>query len=512
MRARTLIGPGVDEAIRAGYVGIMSSSQTDSAKSTFVTPSEQKAQYTEERRRYWEDFALASGKWARFRRYYHRRLGDIYSLSVPPGMRVLEFGCGDGDLLAKLEPAYGYGIDLSSHLIAQARSRFPGLHFEVADAGTVQLEGEFDFIILSDLVNDLWDVQTVFERIAAHCHPGTRVLINAYSRLWEGPRHVAEALGLVKPLLSQNWLTVEDIVNLLDLAGFELIRTSPEIMCPVRLPLLDTFFNRYLVKIWPFRWFGITNFLIARPTPRREAIREPIVTVVVPARNEAGNIPAILDRVPQLGAGTELIFVEGNSSDGTYERIEQEIALREGCTAKLYKQRGKGKGDAVRLGFECASGDLLMILDADLTVPPEDLPRFYEAWREGRGDFINGVRLVYPMEEKAMRFFNLLGNKFFSLAFSWLLGQSVKDTLCGTKVLSRTHYQIIAANRAYFGEIDPFGDFDLLFGAARYNLKIVGLPIRYRERKYGETNIQRWKHGAILLRMVLLASRRIRFV
>jgi hypothetical protein len=153
-----------------------------------------------------------------------------------------------------------------------------------------------------------------------------------------------------------------------------------------------------------------------------------------------------------------------------------------------------------------------MILDADLTVPPEDLPRFYDAWRTGRGDFINGVRLVYPMEDKAMRFFNLLGNKFFSLAFTWLLGQSVKDSLCGTKVLSKTHYQTIAENRAYFGEIDPFGDFDLLFGAARYNLKILDLPIRYRERKYGETNIQRWKHGVVLLRMVVLASRRIRFV
>jgi glycosyltransferase involved in cell wall biosynthesis len=317
---------------------------------------------------------------------------------------------------------------------------------------------------------------------------------------------------LAKPQLNQNWLTVEDIQNLLTLAGFELIRSSAEVLCPVRIPLVDTLCNRYLVKVWPFRWLGLTNFIVARPTPVAKPSAEPIVTVVVPARNEAGNIAAILDRVPTMGAGTELIFVEGNSRDGTYERIEQEIASRPDCTARLYRQNGRGKGDAVRLGFERSSGDLLMILDADLTVPPEDLPRFYEAWRSGRGDFINGVRLVYPMEQKAMRFFNLLGNKFFSLAFTWLLSQSVKDSLCGTKVLSRVHYQTIAANRAYFGEIDPFGDFDLLFGAARYNLKILGLPIRYRERKYGETNIQRWKHGVLLLRMVILASRRIRFV
>jgi glycosyltransferase involved in cell wall biosynthesis len=239
---------------------------------------------------------------------------------------------------------------------------------------------------------------------------------------------------------------------------------------------------------------------------------EPLVSVVVPARNEAGNVPAVFERLPEMGAGTELIFVEGHSSDGTYEAIEREMGKRRRPRTKLFRQTGRGKGDAVRLGFARANGGVLMILDADLTVPPEDLPRFYEAWRSRQGEFINGVRLVYPMQERAMRFFNLAGNKFFSLAFTWLLGQSVKDTLCGTKVLSRADYERIAANRAYFGEIDPFGDFDLIFGAARLNLKIVDLPVRYRERTYGETNIRRWSHGALLLKMVLLAMRRIKFV
>jgi glycosyltransferase involved in cell wall biosynthesis len=299
---------------------------------------------------------------------------------------------------------------------------------------------------------------------------------------------------------------------MLNLAGFELVRSSAEIMFPFGVPLLAGLFNRYVVKVSPFRHLGLTNFLVARLAPRPECRPEPVVSVIVAARNEAGNISAILDRVPELGAGTDLVFVEGHSSDATYETIEREIAARPGCRARLYRQTGKGKGDAVRLGFQMARGDLFMILDADLTVPPEDLSKFYWAWKTGKGDFINGVRLVYPMEDKAMRFLNLLGNKFFSMAFSWLLSQSIKDTLCGTKVLSRQHYEVIAANRAYFGEIDPFGDFDLLFGAARYNLKIVDLPVRYRERKYGETNIQRWSHGMLLLRMVLLASRCIRFV
>jgi glycosyltransferase involved in cell wall biosynthesis len=257
---------------------------------------------------------------------------------------------------------------------------------------------------------------------------------------------------------------------------------------------------------------GITNFLVARPQPKQPEDREPVVSVIVPARNEAGNIRRIFEETPSLGAGTELIFVEGHSHDNTYETIEREIECWPERSAKLFRQTGKGKGDAVRLGFAEASGELLMILDADLTVPPEDLQRFYETWRTGKGEFVNGVRLVYPMQERAMQFFNLLGNKFFSLAFSWLLGQSVKDTLCGTKVLSKRHYEMIAANRSYFGDFDPFGDFDLLFGAAKYNLKIADLPVRYRERTYGTTNIQRWTHGWLLLRMVAQAMARIKFV
>ena len=313
-------------------------------------------------------------------------------------------------------------------------------------------------------------------------------------------------------MLTQNWLTAADLVNLLYLAGFEVIRLNPEVLCPFRIPLLHRLANRFLVKLWPFHLFSITNFIVARPVPCPLDTPEPIVSVVIAARNEEGNIAGIFDRVPNMGAGTELIFVEGNSTDHTYEAIEREIRRRPEVNARLYKQPGKGKGDAVRTGFDEAAGELLMILDADMTVPPEDLPRFYEAWRSGKAEFVNGVRLVYPMEERAMRFFNHIGNRFFSLVFTWLLSQNVKDTLCGTKVLSKRNYETIARNRAWFGDLDPFGDFDLLFGAARYNLKIVDLPVRYAERTYGDTNIHRWRHGLILLKMVMLAMRRLKFV
>jgi glycosyltransferase involved in cell wall biosynthesis len=254
------------------------------------------------------------------------------------------------------------------------------------------------------------------------------------------------------------------------------------------------------------------NVLIARPA-ERPADWRPSVSIVVPARNEAGNIDNAVRRLPRMGPDDELIFIEGGSSDDTWTRIEEAVARQSpGLRIVAAKQDGKGKGDAVRKGFAMARNEILMILDADLTVPPEDLPKFYAAITRGTGEFINGSRLVYPMEGGAMRFMNLLGNKFFAAAFSFVLGQRFKDTLCGTKVLRRSDYERIAAHRSYFGDFDPFGDFDLIFGAARMGLKIVEVPIRYRDRTYGTTNISRWRHGAILLGMLAFAANRLKFI
>jgi SAM-dependent methyltransferase len=467
------------------------------------------ADFHKNRQAHWDNVAGQPTKgWGG---YYHRRLAQIYSFLAAPGQRVLEIGCAMGDLLAAVRPTYGVGIDISQTMVEQAARRHPELKFIQADAHTFDLGEKFDIIILSDLLNDVWDVQTVLGQVKQMSLPHTRVIINSYSRLWEPALALAEKLGLARPCLYQNWLTVDDITNLLYLSDFEVIRTWPDILWPVRTPLIDAFCNRFLVKFWPFNELGLTNIIVARPSPAPRE-KQARVSVVVPARNEAGNIPHIFERTPEMGLGTEIIFVEGHSRDHTYEAIEAAIAAHPERSCKLFRQSGVGKGDAVRKGFAESSGDILMILDADLTVPPEDLPRFYAVLTSGKGDFANGVRLVYPMEKEAMRFFNLLGNKFFSLAFSWLLGQPVKDTLCGTKVVWKTDYERIAANRAYFGDFDPFGDFDLLFGAARMNLKIVDLPIRYRERTYGATNIQRWKHGWLLLKMVAFAANRIKFI
>ena len=381
------------------------------------------------------------------------------------------------------------------------------------DAVHFQIDEKFDFVVMSDTINDLFDVQATLENIAGVLKPDGRLVMNFYNRLWEFPLKIAEMFNLAKPNLIQNWLTIDDAKNLLDLAGFEAIKTWEEVIFPFSIPLITPFFNKFLVRFWPFKHLAMTYFLVARLNQQKHPLLEkPTVSIIVPARNEAGNIASIFKRIPASFVDPELIFVEGHSSDDTADEIRKQMQAFPKVRASLFFQEGKGKGDAVRLGFSKASGDILMILDADLTMPPETLPRFYNAIANGVGDFINGVRLVYPMEKDAMRFFNLMGNKFFSVVFTYLLGQPVKDTLCGTKVLRRKHYEEIAMNRSYFGDFDPFGDFDLLFGAAKLNLKIVDLPIRYTERVYGTTNIQRWRHGWLLLQMVAFAATRLKFI
>ncbi len=465
--------------------------------------------YQQERTAHWDAIARSHGNRNRGARWYHRRLEEVYRFLISPGQRVLEVGCGKGDLLASLRCEHGAGVDFSGEMLRQGRLVHTDVEFIQADAHDLScIEGTFDSIILSDTINDLWDVQQVLEQVRRLCTPSTRVILNFYSGLWRFPLAVVQALGLAMRTLPQNWLTPADVRGMLYLAGFEAIRGWHEVLWPLPLGGLA---NKFLVRFWPFNELALSNFIIARPQAE-PAHPEPSVSIIVPARNESGNIRAIFERTPNMGREMELVFVEGHSHDDTYTSIEREIAAHPQKPASLFRQTGIGKADAVRLGFSRARGDILMILDADLTVPPEDLPRFYRALAGGKGDLINGVRLIYPMEKQAMQGLNFIGNELFSLAFSWILGQPIKDTLCGTKVLWRDDYAQIAANRSYFGDFDPFGDYDLIFGAAKLNRRIVDLPIRYRERTYGSTNISRWKHGWLLVRMVWFAAWRLKFI
>ncbi len=443
-------------------------------------------------------------------RFYHRLLHRLYRFLVPPGVRVLEVGCGLGDLLAAVTPARGLGVDFSPAMITRARQRHPDLEFQVADAADFVANEKFDYVLLSDLVNDLPDVQAVLERLHLVSSPRTRLVINCFNNLWRPILQAAEKLRLKAPTLLQNWLSTDDLRNLLHLGGWEVIKADSRVLCPTRIPLLDTVCNRWLAPLLPH--FCLTIVLVARPRQLPSNPAHYRCSVVIPARNEAGNIEDAVRRIPEMGAGTEIIFVEGHSTDNTWTEIQRTAAKYPQRRIRCLQQQTRGKGAAVREAFAVAEGELLFILDADLTMPPEELPKFYEVARRGTAEFVNGVRLVYPMEAQAMQFLNMLANKAFSLTFSWLLGQKIKDTLCGTKVLFREDYQTLAKNRPYFGDFDPFGDFDLIFGASKMNLRILDLPIRYRARTYGQTNIHRWRHGWLLLRMAIFAACRLKFI
>jgi SAM-dependent methyltransferase len=399
-------------------------------------------------------------------------------------------------------------------MIENAHKQFPNIEFYVMDAHNIDLSEKFDVVIISNLVGYLTDVQKAFHEIKKLCHYRTRVIVTYYNYLWEPLIKFAEVIGIKKKSPHQNWLTRRDIKNLLQLEDFDVYRCNSNMLIPFNIPVISWFFNRFISKLPLFNLFALNQYVFARPDIRIfDEHPEYSTSVIIPARNESGNIENVVLQLPDFGKHVEIIFVEGNSTDDTWQKIQEILAkYKNKRDIKTIRQDGKGKADAVRKGFdEIASGDILMILDADLTVPPDDLPKFYEAITTGKGEFINGSRLVYPMEKNAMRFLNILGNKIFSIAFSWVLEQPIKDTLCGTKVLFRDDYFRLKTNRNFFGEFDPFGDFDLLFGAYKLNLKIIDLPIRYQERTYGNTNISRFKHGIMLARMWIYAVGKIKF-
>ncbi len=449
-------------------------------------------------------------------RFYHQSLERYYSFIIPPGTRVLEVGSGTGDLLAAVKPGYGVGFDVSVNMVEIASSRYPDLHFfhyDIENGATPHPgsgEEKFDYIILSDLLHILWDVQNTLHNLKRFCHSSTRIVISNYNFLWEPFMKLGERLRLKQPNPNSNWLSHYDIINLLEIEGFSLVTNYRKILLPKYVPFLNAVFNNFLVNLPLINGLGLVNFVVARPFVQN--MGDCSVSIIIPARNEKGNIESAIMRTPAFGKTQEFVFVEGHSTDGTWEEMLRVQKKYPGKSMKVLVQTGKGKGNAVREGFEASSGDMLMILDADLTTPPEELPKFYNALVQGRGEFINGCRLVYPMEKEAMRFLNLMANKFFGWFFSYLLGQRLKDTLCGTKVLLKSDYEKIKANRCYFGDFDPFGDFDLLFGASKLNLKITEIIVRYKERTYGSTQISRFKHGWLLLKMSLFAAGKIKFI
>ncbi|MBI1784627.1 glycosyltransferase [Candidatus Sumerlaeota bacterium] len=445
---------------------------------------------------------------------------------IPEHASVLDIGCGNGRILGSLKVRRGVGIDYSAAAIELARLANPHLEFHRADAeGEISLNETFDYVLFNLAVGDFLDVWKAFRNVRKFCRPETRVIVTYYNFIWDPLIRASTKLGLRRAWPEQNWFSIQDIETMLALNGFEILHDGTRTLFPLPIPGISHLCNRFLAHLPLFRHFNLLTYCVARPmagdlarTPEQKS-----VSIIIPTRNEKGNVADAVARTPELGSHTELIFVDGDSSDGTVEEVEEQIETNRGKRdIKLIHQVPRntepeskkmlklGKGDAVRKGFAAAQGDILIILDSDLTVPPEDMEKFYLALAENRAEFINGNRLSYPMEKQAMRFLNLVANRMFGILFTWLLGQSVKDTLCGTKALNKKAYEVIAENRGYFGDFDPFGDFDLLFGAAKQNLKIMDLPVRYRARTYGDIKIERFKHGMILLKMCWFAFKRFK--
>jgi Glycosyl transferase family 2/Methyltransferase domain len=457
--------------------------------------------------------AFKRARWRQHAAFFHSEDLHYLKFLIPEGMRILQLGCCTGELLAGLKPSFGVGVDLSTSAIEEARQAYPAYRFYAGDIEAPEfiesLPAPFDYIVIVDTLGSLDDCQLTFENLHMLCSRETRLIVGYFSHLWYPLLKFAEAIDLKMPQPSQNVLAPADVCSLAALADFEALKSERRVLSPLRIFGLGRLINRFLAPFPVFSSLCLRHYTVCRSL-RRLGEAPSTATIVIPARNERGNIEAAIQRIPRFAKTLEIIFVEGHSSDGTWSEIERVVQANPHLNIKAMRQSGEGKADAVYTGFDAASGDVLMILDADLTMPPEQLSKFWEAIHTQKGELINGSRLIYPIEHESMRFLNLVANKIFSFLFTWLLGQRFTDTLCGTKVLRRSDYVRLKTAPSYFGKFDPFGDFDLIFGASKLGLKIIEVPIRYASRTYGETQISRYRHGLLLIRMLWIGFLRIK--
>jgi len=392
-------------------------------------------------------------------------------------------------------------IDCPEKIIMSETDEFPDLSSQATERTVVLMNGTF---------NHSHDIQGILKGIKPKLSRNARIVVVAYNPYLKWLYLLANRLGIRKGPAPSTFVTCTALNNLCKISGYEIIRLRSVGFFPFKWLFVGPLLNRFLPATPLLRHLGVASIIVLRPIiPERN---KPSLSIIIPARNEKHNIANALLRMPGFcGAELEIIFVEGHSQDETWEEI-QRVQKKYASQFKIlaFQQTGVGKSDAVNLGFSKARGSLLTILDADLTMPPERLEEFYDAYCGGLADFINGSRLVYPMEKEAMRFLNQLGNVFFAKILSYILDARLSDSLCGTKLFSRHDYHRILKWRNDFGKFDPFGDFELLFPAAALSLGIIDVPIRYRSRTYGDTNISRFRHGWMLFKMAVIGFFRIK--
>ena len=450
--------------------------------------------------------------WQQRNSYFQRDSQSYHQFAILPGSSVLEIGCRTGDLLASLKPSNALGIELSDKMIEVARRKHPHCEFMSGDFTELSIDETFDFIVISNSFALVDDVQLFLHELSKVCAPHTRIIVYTHNPKWQLILKLAEKLKLKQPDLLLNWFPTADLENLFRISGFDVIRTHYRLLLPIYIPVISTLLNRILAKLWPFRGLCLGRYTVARLPQPPCLDREPSCSIVMTVRDERDNIEPLIQRTALLGDATELIFSEGHSTDGTKEEIERCIVAYPHRNIILVVQDGIGQGDAMRKGFARATGDIILWLEGDLTTPPEEITKLWTVLAEGKGEFVNGSRLVYPMPKGAMPFLNKYGNRFFGYLFTWLLEQPFRDTLCGLKGMTQLGYKQILSERGYFGDFDPFGDFEILFGAAKRNLKIIEVPVHYRPRAYGTTKIRRFKDGWLLLKMSWLALWRLKLL
>ncbi len=453
------------------------------------------------RRELQDGIAQKRDRWIERNRYYYGCIKRMLRFIIEPNKRVLEVRCQTGGLLASLEPSFGTGVEISQKLVDVAQRNHPDLHFVRADPEDVELGEKFDYVIFGHIF-DTVDILAALQRVRDHCTQNTRVVIINYNYLWEPVLELASSIGLRSPYIEPNWVSAEDVNGFLALSGFTPLRTHRILLFPKYIPLISSFLNEFLAKLPGLRRFCMMEVIVARVKPVAHKESETSVSVIVPCRNEHGNIQPAVERIPDMGSHTEIIFCDDKSTDGTADEVRRMQELYPDRDIRLLDGPGICKAENVWTGFRGAKGDVLMILDADLTVMPEELPFFFKAIVGNTGEFVNGSRLVYPVPKTAMKFFNQAGNRVFGMVFSYLLNQRFKDTLCGTKVLWRKDWQRIEKGLGSWGIRDLWGDYELIFGASKLHLEIVEMPVHYQERVYGVTKMTRvfW-NGVRMLRI-----------
>lgn len=426
--------------------------------------------------------------------YYHYQINSFIASVITPKSSVLEIGSATGALVSALANVQYLGIDFSPKMVEAAAGKFPGVKFLCSGLSGLREEKKYDFCVMSNLLDYLPDIWTELELLKKFMHQDSKLIITTSNPLWEPVLRMAAQFRLKTPDGPRNFITNNDIMNFLQLLDYEVIEYGYRIFLPKGIPAVSAVINKIIPLIPGFRNLCAMQFIIARVKPEKTMRKRLSCSVIIPCHNEADTIENCLSRVPAIGSSTEVIVVDDGSSDATALKVRGFTSTHTKVRLISYP-KNKGKGFAVKTGFDAATGDVLMILDADMAVEPEELPRFFELLEDGRAEFVNGTRMIYPRENESMKLLNFIGNKFFGIILSLIMGQRNTDTLCGTKALRKKHYLNMKLGDC------PWGDFDLLFGAAKLRLKMVELPVHYKKRFAGQSKMKPFKHGWQLLKM-----------